>query len=81
MSWKLEVLNTLKDAGVWLEDASVVGVYRPGKHVNLRKSVYEGVLRESCTRFVLPSIDHQQPPRVWVVGQGVANALARPAFD
>jgi len=27
ISWKLKVLNALRDAGVWLEDASISGVY------------------------------------------------------
>ena len=44
--WKLRVLSALREAGVWLEDASIIGIYRPVSRSRLKKSVYEAILQE-----------------------------------
>lgn len=75
LSWKIQVLDTLRRVGVWLEDASVVALYAPGG-VRLRKDTsYGSTVRDSFERFVWPRVARDQPEQVWVIGRGVGRAL------
>jgi hypothetical protein len=75
LKWKIDVLHTLKNAGVWLEDASVIGIYDSGKRLVYGKS-YKLLVRESFMNFVWPKIEKDNPEQIWVIGRGVGNALS-----
>jgi len=74
LAWKCRVLSVLRDKGVWLVDASVLGLYGKGRRL-VRGSRYRQLVRESFEMFVWPEVvrDH---PDVWVIGQGVGKALS-----
>ena len=82
LAWKLKVLNTLSKAGVWLEDASVIGLYAGGNTRRIKGRDYKQLLRESFQRFVWPGVIHDNPKQVWVIGRRVGRALAGlPSID
>lgn len=74
LKWKIDVLHTLKNAGIWLEDASVIGIYDSGKRLVDGKS-YKMLIRESFTNYVWPKIEKDNPEQIWIIGRGVGNAL------
>lgn len=74
IQWKISLLNILADAGVWLEDASVIGIYRSGKRMVSGKR-YDQIVRESFKNFVWPGVVKDNPVQVWVIGRSVGNAL------
>jgi hypothetical protein len=71
ISWKVRVLETLQDAGVWLQDASVSGIYVPGGGRRFRGGLYRTLIRDSYRRFVLPALQNEQLEQVWIVGRSV----------
>lgn len=76
LAWKLDVLRRLRSGGVWLADASVVGIYSPGGERRFTGSNLQQLLRESFTGFVWPEFSASPPEQVWVIGRGVGEALA-----
>lgn len=76
LRWKADVLEGLAKRGVWLQDASPIGLYQPGGQRPVDGSRYETLLREGYERFVWPSVEHDQPEQVWVIGRGVGKALS-----
>lgn len=76
LQWKIEVLSWLQRHGVWLVDACIAGVYRPGGERAASGAVYTKMVRESFNRFVWPSISNEPIQQVWVIGSGVSRALA-----
>jgi hypothetical protein len=75
LKWKIDVLHTLINAGIWLEDASVIGIYDSGKRLVDGKS-YKVLIRESFMTFVWPKIEKDNPEQIWIIGRGVGNALS-----
>jgi hypothetical protein len=75
LQWKLSVLNTLLNSGVWLEDASIVGIYGPDGVRRADDVKYRRALRESFERFVWPELSLDGVEQVWVIGRAVASAL------
>jgi hypothetical protein len=75
---QLRLLGHLRTLGVWLVDASVVGIARPqpDEPIVRRGSKYDQLLQESWTECVYPTIRDEKPEHVWVVGSGVNAALA-----
>jgi hypothetical protein len=61
---------------VWLLDACVAGVYRPGGGRAVAGADYERMLRDSFEQFVWPSVAREPIEQVWVIGGGVSRALA-----
>jgi hypothetical protein len=74
LGWKHSVLCVLRDAGVWLADASVLGLYASGRPLP-RGVEYQQLIKESFQSFVWPDVAHDKPV-VWVVGRGVGEALS-----
>jgi hypothetical protein len=72
---KIAALETAKEAGFYLVDASIVGVYVPGGTRRFSGSVYRTILRESYHRFVVPELDAEPIRQVWVIGKSTAEAL------
>lgn len=77
LDWKLEVLEILRDHGIWLEDAMVAGVYEPGQGRRYQGALYRDAIRESFHRFVLPAVAGEPILQTWTLGRtSVAPALA-----
>lgn len=72
---KLAVLEKLREAGVWLVDASVAGIYEPGGTRRFPQREYSSLVRESYERFVAPKLAGEEPEIVSVIGKGVYQAL------
>jgi hypothetical protein len=75
LGWKFRVLDVLKQAGVWLEDASVQAIYRSNRQRLVSGRQYDDLLRESFVKHVWPRVATDNPVHVWIVGRGVARAL------
>lgn len=75
LQWKVNVLGTLRQSGVWLEDASIIALYIPGGGRRAKGRKYLQLVRASFERFVWPGVAPDQPEHVWVIGRGVGNAL------
>jgi hypothetical protein len=75
---KVKVLERLQRRGIWLEDASPIGLYTPGggRVVSAGNPLYRQLLRDGYERFVWPDVSDDDPQQVWVIGSGVAGALA-----
>jgi hypothetical protein len=76
LRWKVDALNGLAKRGIWLHDASPIGLYAPGGHRLANGANYERLIREGYEQFVWPSVRNDQPEHVWVIGRGVGKALA-----
>lgn len=76
LAWKLDVLRWLQRHGVWLVDACVAGVYRPGGSRAVSGVDYDRMVRESFERFVWPGVSAESPEVVGIIGAGVQRALA-----
>ena len=75
LRWKLAVLTELQGRGIWLQDASALGLYLgSGRRVDPTGQVQ--LIRDSYQRWVWPSVEADNPEKVWVIGSGVAGALA-----
>jgi hypothetical protein len=75
LRWKLAVLSYLQSGGVWLQDASPLGLYLgSGRRVDPRSQVE--LIRDGYQRWVWPTVEADHPEKVWVIGRGVAGALA-----
>ena len=75
LSWKLDVLRQLKDRGIWLVDASVLGIYSPGGGRRFAGNMYREMIRDSYARFVWPCVKSEPLKQVWTIGRGVGEAL------
>jgi hypothetical protein len=72
---KLSVLSALRDRGIWLQDASPLGIYL-GQRKRVDHALQAELMRAGYERFVWPSVANDKPKKVWVIGTGVASALA-----
>lgn len=74
LRWKLGVLSELQRRGIWLQDASPLGLYLgSGRRVDPRRQIQ--LIRDGYQRWVWPSVEADNPMKVWVIGSGVAAAL------
>ena len=71
---KVEVLRKLKEKGVWLLDASIVGLYR-GRKEKRRRNVTEGILAICWGNHMEHVIRQASPRHIVVVGKDVHRAL------
>lgn len=75
LRWKLAVLSHLQSRGIWLQDASPLGLYLgSGRRVDPRSQVE--LIRDGYQRWVWPTVEADHPEKAWVIGRGVAGALA-----
>jgi hypothetical protein len=72
---RIAVLTALRDAGVWLVDACVTGVYMPGGGRIATGRVYRELVRDSYRRFVEPGLQDDPIERVLVIGKMVHDAI------
>ena len=71
---KIELLQQMKMAGIWLIDASVTAIYRPGIGPIAGKS-YQRVLEISWDEHVGPLLATCRPEKVVVIGRAVGKAI------
>lgn len=69
---KINVLNKMKKKGVWLLDASIVGLYGSGRK---DYKTTEHVLKICWKNYISNLIDEVNPKHIIVIGKGVGNAL------
>jgi hypothetical protein len=70
---KLDLLNNMRGAGVWLLDASVTALY--GNGIKLTKRDYRAVLK-ACWRYHIREVlCGCEPSAVLIVGRGVHDAI------
>lgn len=72
MKNKVSILQELKRRGIWLIDASLVGIYR-GEIED--KDIKEKVIRASWDNFVNNIVADAHPKHIVVIGKGVADSL------
>lgn len=72
---KVELLEQMRDAGMWLVDASVTALYHCGKRLADGKN-YASVIRISCDEHVGKVLRECSPAGVLIVGKAVSNALS-----
>ena len=74
----IAVLERLAERGIWLEDASPVGIYQTGGGRLTRDSdTLAAIEREGYENYVWPGVAGDAPAQVWVIGRTVAKALRR----
>jgi hypothetical protein len=74
LRWKVGVLLELQRRGIWLQDASPLGVYL-GSGARVEPALQVGLLRDGYCRWVWPSVKNDAPEKVWIIGSGVMAAL------
>lgn len=71
---KLELLDAVRQAGIWLVDASISALYRAGNRL-AAGGVYDGLLHDCWTSYVGGIICASAPRRVVVIGKQVDVAI------
>lgn len=71
---KIHILRRLQAAGVWLLDASLLALCRPGG-ARLDSATCAKILRASWQHYVREQIRVLNPESIIVIGKGVARAL------
>jgi len=76
MDWKSELLNTVKEKGIWLLDASLHACAL-GKRQRLPIRIVKEIIPISWAKYVKPVIDDTMIDQdfVWIVGKGVHEIL------
>lgn len=73
---KIQILRRLQAAGVWLLDASLLALCRPGG-ARLDPATCVAILRSSWQHYVREHVRLLEPEAIIVIGKGVARALTR----
>jgi len=69
---KVDVLRKMKERGIWLLDASIVGLYGSGKK---NQTVTERIIEICWQNHIANMILESSPKHVIVIGEGVGNTL------
>jgi hypothetical protein len=73
---KVAILERLADRGIWLEDASPVGIYKPGAGALTKdRNILNAIERQGYESYVWPGVADDAPGQVWAIGRTVARAL------
>ena len=70
---KLDLLNTMRGAGIWLVDASVTALYH--QSTNLAGTGYGKVLKASWGYYIRDVLSKCAPSAILIVGRGVDSAI------
>ena len=73
---KIDLLNQMKERGIWLVDASVTALYRTGMPKLANGAAYGRVLRASWEEHVGPLLRECQPEKILVIGRSVSAAIS-----
>jgi hypothetical protein len=74
---KLELLNELKRAGIWLVDASVTALYKPPSIRLVSGATYNRVLKACWETHVAEVLANCSARAVLIVGKGVEAAIGK----
>jgi hypothetical protein len=69
---KIKVLQEMKEKGIWLSDASIVGLYGSGKK---NQNFIETILEICWKNHIANTILESNPRRIIVIGKRVGNIL------
>jgi hypothetical protein len=72
---RLRLLNRMREAGLWLVDASVTALYHNGRRLAVGKA-YREALEASWDAHVGQIVKESEPEAVVIVGKGVWKALS-----
>jgi hypothetical protein len=75
ISNKINLLQDMKNNGIWLLDASIVGIYENGKKPS--NSIYNRILRDSYAYYCEPIILKEKPDLIIIIGKGVNNSIGK----
>lgn len=67
------ILNKMKEKGIWLLDASIVGLYRSG--IKNYKKIVKRTIKICWKNHLLNIINEPQPKHIIVIGKEVENIL------
>jgi hypothetical protein len=70
---KLDLLNRMRCAGIWLVDASVTALF--GNGIKLTRSQYRGILQACWESHIREVLSDCAPTGVLIVGMGVDRAI------
>ena len=71
---KVKLLKDLQEAGIWLIDASLFALYKPGGHHPPVDRM--GLIKYCWDQYILSEINYANPNHIICIGKGVANILA-----
>ena len=69
---KVDVLRKMKKRGIWLLDASIVGLYGSGKK---NPSITERIIKICWQNYIANTVLESSPKHAIVIGEGVGNIL------
>lgn len=72
---QIAILERLAERGIWLEDASPIGLYLPGKGRLTDSLTDEAIVTEGWAGYVWPKFAANPPQHIWVIGRMVRSAL------
>jgi len=70
---KVNVLQEMREKGIWLLDASIIGLY--GSDLKAYPDLCDTIVRISWDNHLARIIENAQPSHVIVIGKGVEKAL------
>ena len=70
---KIQLLNDLRDQGIWLLDTSIVALYNKGKGFDSK--VFKQSLKFSWKEYTRKILEDASPDHVIVIGKGVAKII------
>jgi len=73
LSNKVNILKKMKEKGIWLLDASIVGLYRSG--IKNYKKIVKRIVEICWKNYLLNIINESQPKHIIVIGKGVEDIL------
>jgi len=70
---KISVLRDLKEKGIWLLDASIIGLY--GSGLKKHPEICDRIIEDCWNSHVGRMVKHAQPKHIIVIGKGVGKNL------
>ncbi len=71
---KRDLLVRLRDAGIWLVDASIVALYRPGRRKPRARQIREAIVA-SWDSYVADVVAEARSEHIVLIGKGVAGSI------
>ena len=71
---KVQVLRKMQDRGIWLLDASIVGLYKSG--IKKDKEIFNGIMSESWLSYVQKVTSDVHPKHIVVIGKAVEKIVS-----
>jgi len=68
------LLQSLKEKGVWLLDASIIGIY--ANRDKPEKNSYKAILKTSFSGFCIKIIEDLQPQNIVIIGKSVYDVVS-----